>query len=146
MLKYFPIFLSLLFFIGCSEKTPYNVVYVTGTVLLDGKPVDSVNITFSPVNSGEGHAAGGVTNANGKFELTTGGLAIGRGAEPGTYNVYFSKMKDVTPTPPPGEALLVTVIDILPKKYKSAQTSGIEPVTVVKKGKNEFRFELSSKE
>jgi hypothetical protein len=142
MLKYFPIFLSLLFFIGCSEKTPYNVVYVTGTVLLDGKPVDSVNVTFSPVNPGEGHAAGGVTNANGKFELTTGGVAIGRGAEPGTYNVFFSKLKDVTQS----TDLFTVTIDVLPKKYRSAQNSGIEPVTVVKKGKNEFRFELSSKE
>jgi hypothetical protein len=115
-------------------------------VLLDGEPTDGISVTFSPVNPGEGHAAGGVTNAQGKFELTTGGIAIGRGAVPGTYNVFFSKLKDVTPTPPPGEALLVTVINILPQKYKSAQTSGIEPVTVVEKGKNEFRFELSSKE
>jgi hypothetical protein len=142
MLKYFPIFLFLLFCVGCSERTPYNVVYVSGTVLLDGEPMDSINVTFSPVNPDEGHAAGGVTNAQGKFKLTTGGVAIGRGAEPGTYNVYFSKLKDVTqPTDP-----FTVVIDILPKKYKSAQTSGIEPVTVVKKGKNEFHFELLSKE
>jgi hypothetical protein len=148
MSKYIPIFLILLFCAGCAEKTPYDVVYVTGTVLLDGEPVDGVSVTFSPVDHNEGHAAGGVTNAQGVFKLTTGGVAIDRGAEPGTYHVSLSKVKGVDKTFPEEDAGLVFTVleDQLPMKYKSPQTSGIEPVTVVKNGKNEFRFELSTKE
>ncbi|GHT40488.1 hypothetical protein FACS189443_0910 [Planctomycetales bacterium] len=145
-----PLVSLLLLVAGCGEYSPYKVVFVTGTVLVDGKPMDGINVAFSPVNESEGHSAGGVTDAEGKFTLTTGGLKVGKGAVPGKYNVLFNKssneadgitseaeyMRLFSGSPP-------KVIILLPTKYNSAKTSGIPPVTVEKSGKNEFRFELS---
>jgi hypothetical protein len=139
MKKYFSFLLLLALCIGCEEKSPYNVVLVTGNVLVDGKPMERVNVTFSPVVSGEGHAAGGVTDAAGKFKLTTGGLKVGKGAVPGKYNILFTAenvgaLSDGTPY----------IIPALPQKYNDPKISGIEPVIVKKNGKNEFQFELSA--
>jgi hypothetical protein len=139
MKKYFSFLLLLALCIGCEEKSPYNVVFVAGSVSVDGKPMDRVNVTFSPVVSGEGHAAGGVTDAAGKFKLTTAGLKIGKGAVPGKYNVLFSAenvgtLSDGTPY----------IIPALPQKYNDPKISGIEPVIVEKNGKNEFHFDLST--
>ncbi|MDR3234131.1 MAG: carboxypeptidase-like regulatory domain-containing protein [Planctomycetaceae bacterium] len=131
--------LSLPFIAGCSEYSPYKVVMVKGDVLVDGQPVEGITVTFSPVNSAAGHGAGGVTDAKGHFRLTTGGLKVGKGAEVGEYNVSFAK----------GESRYdasgsTYYVPILPMKYASPSTSGIEPVKIVENTKdNVFQFKLS---
>ena len=58
------------------------MIPVTGTVTLDGKPVDDVAVLFAP--AAKGPAASGTTDAGGKFQLMT---VNDPGAVPGEYNV-----------------------------------------------------------
>ena len=64
--RYALIFLSS-FVLGCGGDTP-TLGTVTGTVTLDGKPVEGAAIQFEPVSSGLPTALGR-TDAAGKYEL-----------------------------------------------------------------------------
>ena len=152
---------------GCGEKNPFGTAKVTGTVLVDGAPLEGINVSFALV-SGDGMSAGGLTDSNGKFTLTSGGAPVGSGAVPGEYNVTFFKAEyDAPPTPPPKTNEKEEVdpatgrvrrslptgaplpppkpIYLIPQKYEDPKTSGIEPVKVEAGKTNTFEFELSSK-
>ena len=81
--------------VGCGRDaaTIKGLVKVTGTVTYQSKPVDGATVTFSPVSGGR--AAGGRTDAGGKFQLTT--LNAGDGAPPGKYKVAVSKTENLGP-------------------------------------------------
>src|SRR5687767_5188166 len=72
---------------GCDgRRTP---VAVSGTVTLDGKPVEGATVTFHLVGDDtEGRPATGQTDKTGTFRLTTGGED---GARPGEYKVVVVK-------------------------------------------------------
>ena len=59
---------------GCGGKD-YSLAPVSGTVTYEGKPVEKLRISFSPVPIGENLAVGpfskGVTDSEGKFTLKT---------------------------------------------------------------------------
>ncbi|MDR3232247.1 MAG: carboxypeptidase-like regulatory domain-containing protein [Planctomycetaceae bacterium] len=135
---------------GCGESSPYKVIFVSGTVTVDGAPMEGVNVIFSPVNPNEGHTAGGVTDAKGNFKLTTGGLKIGKGAVAGKYNVLFEKSTNEGIGLSDEEYdkrflfLAPKIIYQIPRKYNSPSASGVEPVSVESGGKNAFTFALSS--
>jgi hypothetical protein len=83
---------------GCGGKT--KPVPVEGVVLLDGKPLKGALVTFVP-EDGRGRVAAGLSDDDGKFELTTS--TSGDGALPGNYKVT------VTVAPPPDpDAVVVT--------------------------------------
>ncbi|MDR1269978.1 MAG: carboxypeptidase-like regulatory domain-containing protein [Planctomycetaceae bacterium] len=143
------IFIALL--TGCNKQSPYDTELVSGTVLVDGAPMQGISVIFSPVNPNEGHSAGGITDTNGHYKLSTAGLDIGGGAVSGTYNVTFRKieimgndlsMEEAAEKYPNG----LPVIYHVPKKYGDQKISGLESVTVQKKKKNMFDFNLSTKE
>jgi len=141
---------SLPLLTGCQQDNPFGTVYVEGTVTLDGAAIDGVSVTFIPRDSGEQLSAGGVTSANGKFTLTAGGSPAGSGARPGTYDVIFSK-EEIPQTESPEEAVRLygggqpPVTYVIPRKYGSPVTSGIEPITVdTDRKKNSFTFVLTS--
>src|SRR5262245_17715200 len=76
---------------GCSAK-PYQehrpkVVPVSGMVRYNGKPLDGARVTFS--NTAAGISANGLTDAQGKFTLTT--FEPGDGAAPGHYQITVTK-------------------------------------------------------
>lgn len=73
--------------VGCGGG---GFVPVTGTVTLDGKPLEGAAVNFTPATAGEGQAAQGQTDASGKFTLSTVG---GIGAVPGNYKVGVSKFE-----------------------------------------------------
>jgi hypothetical protein len=135
-----PIILLILVFFGCTPANPYDTVPVKGTVLVDGKPLQGIIVTFLPF-TGEGQAAGGITNANGHFTLTLGGAPVGSGTLEGKYNVTFSKIE--LEEQKMGQAGLPKITHLIPERYSDPKTSGIEPVIVEKKIKNEFNFKLS---
>jgi hypothetical protein len=87
--------LSVLF-VGCaSEGSDLQKTYkATGTVTLNGKPVEGATVTFYPVN-GLGSSVG-VTDSSGKYSLTT--FRSNDGAVPGQYKVSIVK---VPPGAPP---------------------------------------------
>ena len=150
--------------IGCTPAGGGGpeTVKVTGTVTLNGQAVDGATVSFSPTSGGR--AAAGVTDASGRFTLST--LETGDGAVPGSYGVTITKrsggeagsgpqgadvdytqmseeqksafmgqMKGMTGGPP-------QVKDFIPAKYGSVDTSGL--TREVKRGeKNDFTFELT---
>lgn len=73
---------------GCGGSDGPDTEPVTGIVTLDGQPVEGARVVFSP-GSGGGQAASGVTDAEGKYELTT--FSQGDGAVVGNYNVIVTK-------------------------------------------------------
>ena len=72
---------------GCDgRRTP---VPVSGTVTLDGRPVEGATVTFHLLGDDkEGRPATGQTDKTGTFRLTTGNEA---GARPGEYKVVVIK-------------------------------------------------------
>ncbi|MDZ7617283.1 MAG: hypothetical protein U1E05_09775 [Patescibacteria group bacterium] len=65
---------------GCGREG-VKTVGVTGTVYLDGKPVEGVEVYFATAN----HTGFGVTAADGSYGLV-------QGAEPGENRLRFSKV------------------------------------------------------
>ena len=140
------------FFAGCgANKNPFGTVYLEGVVTVDGLPMQGISVSLLPRNGDL--AAGGITDANGKFTVETGGAPMGSGAKPGEYDVVFRKrhtegmnlsMEESKALYGSGE---LPMIYLIPQKYGSPMTSGIAPITVSeKKAENKFKFELSSEE
>lgn len=80
--------------LGCSaeEKAgPAGLVPVSGTVTLDGKPVEGATVTFIPTKTEGSSDAGAVTDASGKYELRAG-EGSSSGALPGEYRVIISRL------------------------------------------------------
>jgi hypothetical protein len=84
--------------VGCGRKV--KPIRVEGVVLLDDKPLKDAMVTFVP-EEGHGRVAAGLTDDDGKFELTT--ATSGDGALPGNYKVTVA----VAPPPDP-DAVVIT--------------------------------------
>lgn len=80
----------LLLFSGCNNKG-YSLAPVSGTVTFNGKPVPKLSVVFSPEPVDENNSVGpysaGVTDAAGKFTLTT--RYDDKGALVGEHTVAF---------------------------------------------------------
>ncbi|HID21451.1 MAG TPA: carboxypeptidase regulatory-like domain-containing protein [Planctomycetaceae bacterium] len=127
---------------GCSRGPERPKTYpVTGTVTLDGKPVEGATVVFVPKEEGTGRAATGVTDSNGKYSLGT--FASGDGVIPGEYLIKITKYRPPsTQQPPVGdeedeESEMRAFLEAqqgtqqtqteseLPVKYSNEQTSGL---------------------
>ncbi len=155
--------LAVLGILGCGGGAKrLDTVLVSGTVTLDGAPVEGARVVFAPT-SGGGVAASGTTDASGRYKLTT--RDPNDGALPGSYAVMISKTEaeksPATEAIKPGmsdeEAMKASMeahlksgeaepkfTEKLPAKYKAPATSGFK-AEVTKGGKSEFNFELTSK-
>ncbi|MCS7306512.1 MAG: carboxypeptidase-like regulatory domain-containing protein [Thermoguttaceae bacterium] len=117
---------------GCGKKE--NLVSVSGTVLLDGKPLNGAVVTFHPVKGGPtGHAK---TDASGRFTVMTGTLG---GIKPGEYIVTVQKTEELTRTDPLAPEKPPALLT--PVKYANVKTS---PLKYTAPG-GPANFELSSK-
>lgn len=146
---------------GCSRPTGPDVQFVSGVVLHDGQPVVGANIAFHPVAGGI--AASGLTAADGAFRLTSDRRGRGNGgAVAGDYVVTVTKWRNDSPPLPedakPGlsdaeyaqwkrtyDAALAAQkppVSVLPEKYRLVEKSDLR--ATVRKGRNEFRFELTT--
>jgi len=83
---------------GCGNRPSK----VTGTVTLDGTPVEGATVTFIPVD-GKARSASGSTSADGTFELTT--FKDKDGALPGDYKVTVSYRDPIEFDKPPATGL-----------------------------------------
>jgi hypothetical protein len=136
--------------LGCGGSTKLaGVTAVNGTVTQKGTPVAGATVTLVPTTQGA-RAASGITDATGKFTLTT--LTPGDGAFPGDYQVTVTKMEKVgkeytqeeanayyaqNQTYPPSPETK----SVLDAKYADAKTSGLK--ASVKKGEpNEIKLEI----
>jgi len=125
--------LALLGAVGCAKS---DTVAVTGTVTLMGQPVDNAEVVFNPKT---GRFATGVTDASGRFSLST--AKPGDGAMPGDYVVTLGEYypPDKPPAPPKGGGFLPSRF---PTKYADPTKS---PLTAtVERGKtNDFKFDVA---
>jgi len=150
--------LLVLFLPGCGNRIP--VTPVTGTVTLNGEPVENAMVTFIP-DASSGTVATATTDKEGRYVLKTYiGDKTAFGAFPGGYKVTVVKrvqtdfpdldLKNLTPEEE--EALSNQVSAALrgrapkyeylvPKKYGSQQTSELS-AEVPTKGKIVRDFEL----
>lgn len=137
-------FVALISATGCGPRRP-KTIHVEGVVTLDGKPVQGAAVLFSPVAGG--HPADGITDAQGKFTLTT--FAAGDGALPGEHAVAvtLSEVSGVTADPDglsgeiaPGG---MKVKWIVPQRYSKLKTSGLT-VTVDESMPQPARLALST--
>ena len=87
----FLVLAATLLAVGCrgSISAP-STQAVSGSVLYKGKPAAQVSVTFHPQFPLEHFKPSGMTDANGKFTLSTG--ASNNGAPRGEYLVTFEKL------------------------------------------------------
>lgn len=123
------VYLALLFVFaavtsGCSSSSRPEMGYCTGTVTMDGKPVESVTVVMKP---DVGRMAMGVTDKNGVYDME---YTLGeRGTKVGPTTVSFEW--------PLGYAAPFAI----PSKYN--QVNSKEKIDV-KPGENEFNFTLEA--
>jgi hypothetical protein len=126
---------------GCGASTP-DVYPVSGSVTLDGQPLEGCTILFRPA---QGSLATGVINGDGRFQLTTPGL--GAGAVAGLHAVALAppdKKFDVSSDeleflPNPADAARQHNV---PAKYLSFDTSGL--TADVNADQGELQFALTT--
>jgi hypothetical protein len=82
-------FIFLVFAIGCNSggTTALPLYPVTGTVKVDGKPLDATSVTLIPTDtSSKMKPATGMSDKEGNFKIATNG---DRGAAAGSYKVVL---------------------------------------------------------
>ena len=99
--------------LGCGEAGP-PTVRVSGVVMLNGKPVEGVEVHFE----GENFSGYGKTDAEGTYRLV-------QGAAVGSNRVYFSKMTGG----PPG-AMQVEGIDETQLQIMAEAAGGVAPANI----------------
>lgn len=138
---------------GCGAERP-QTIRVTGTVTLDGDPVEGAVVGFTPEEGGR--PATGTTDAGGKFTLTT--FEDGDGALPGRHLVTVSKTKttgaageaaaggtegDMMLSGPPAAGGKEPAVEyLIPQKYSIPKESGLS--CEVKQGMEAPTFALTS--
>jgi hypothetical protein len=126
---------------GCSGvKSGPATVEVTGTVTINGSPVDEAIVLFTPeIGASDGRLASqATTDSEGRFKLTThvGGGKFKSGIVPGKYEVAITKLDPAAvknPFSPPK--------NLLPPKYADPKTSQLK-AQVAAGQTNHFQFPL----
>ena len=117
---------------GCTHN-PANypdTAPVTGTVTLDGQPLEGATVNFKP--GGGGRPSRGITDADGNYELMYSGTV--QGAMLGTHTVSILKEED----PQDEEA---DTVQVVPERYFGKDS---ELSAEVENAKNSIDFDLKS--
>ncbi|MBI3462172.1 MAG: carboxypeptidase regulatory-like domain-containing protein [Planctomycetes bacterium] len=122
--------LLLILVAGCGVRDPSmpELVTVTGTVTLDGKPLPGAILTFLPTDEKQGGGAVGFTDAEGKYSLQT--VHGGEGSPRGLFRVAISKMvmpdgSDI-PLGSNIDEMEVGTREKLPEKYSSVDLTELD--------------------
>lgn len=125
---------------GCGGSNPLGRKAVSGTVTLDGAPLASGSIEFTPLGGGGGVSSGAVIE-EGKFEIPAeSGLPVGR------YRVSIVDNPPAAPLPAghmPGDDLPPQPKPRIPPSWNQNSTQEIE---VTEKGPNRFDFSITTKQ
>lgn len=135
--------LLLVLAIGCGDDGRPPLVPVSGVVTLDHEPIAGAAVMFMPLAGGR--PAQGVTDAAGKFRLTT--FDDNDGALVGNHQVTITKV-EVTGMTATADGLS-GVVDpsqiketwIIPQKYAQPDSSGLS--ATVANGMDEVTFSLT---
>lgn len=151
--------LGAAFLVGCGPAAP-TIYPVSGTITLDGKPLEGATVTFVPAS---GPPSNGMTDAAGKYTIMTGGKpgavagpcqvavtkAAGSVAAPAAGGDPRQQMEEMQKkmvsqmqamqTRKPGE---VAKSDV-PEKYTRSDSSGLTANVTTDGAKNVFDFALT---
>lgn len=130
-----PCLLLLVVLSGCS-RNPYDGD-VSGVVSLDGQTIGPGVVVFAPASLDQNPSRGNIDN-HGRYYMIT---KHSRGLHPGKYKVAVQVYDTSTPLAP-GERLMEQPEPVVPEKYLSPTTSGLEREVVA--GKNSIDIALSS--
>ncbi|MES2790259.1 MAG: hypothetical protein V4719_11660 [Planctomycetota bacterium] len=132
---------------GCGPTTGIDgSVPVTGTVQIDGAPLEEGTVGFTPADAKAGQSATGQIK-DGKFTMMT--TASSPGVIAGEYTVRITSLDLGTAqalppgVPPNPNAPPPEVMSLIPKKYGDTKTSGLK--ASVKSGMEPLSFNLESK-
>lgn len=118
---------------GCGNSNPLGRQAVTGTITLDGQPLERGTIEFTPQGPG---TASGATIENGQFFIPAD-----KGLPPGDYLVRISAANDdAEPMDMPGESSKVAP-ELIPPEYN---TESQQTFTVSTDGENEFSLDITT--
>ena len=129
------LFLAACVFHSCGSSGP-EIGAVTGTVLLDGRPVEGAMLIFEPKKGGRSSTA--LTDASGKYELKYIGDRMG--ALIGEHQVRITKFTKTT-YEDNGKVREKGIPEIFPKTANSESNLTANVVA----GSNTFDFDLKSK-
>lgn len=133
------VFVPAIAFVGCDNKNLPATVPAEGVVTLDGKEVEGATVVF--IADQGSYNATGITDANGKFQLSA--FDEKTGAVPGSYKVEINKTIIERKGESKGEAMSEVRYG-LPAKYATIAKSGLE-FTIPEKGDKNIKIELKSK-
>lgn len=114
--------------VGCGSSAPATV---TGTVTLDGDPVEDALVMFTPLTGGR--PAAGRTDAQGKYELVYSRSSDGAGL--GEHQVEITTADELEQD---------DGIEVIPERIPAEYNARSELTRNIEKGANVFDFALES--
>jgi hypothetical protein len=123
---------------ACSQGNALNQQAVSGSVTLDGRPLEHATIQFTPLDNPKGLFGGTLVNA-GQYQITRD-----KGLPPGKYAVRISaahRTEKAAVAGPPGTGTSSPAKERLPERYNSKTEIQIE---VKSNGGNKFDFDMTS--
>jgi hypothetical protein len=137
--------LTALVALGCRDtRQSANLIPVTGTVTLNGKPLDNAVVSFLPQGDTRGGGGGSPTDAAGKYELHS---KDGKGMVPGSYKVTISRRlmpdgsipkRDVPPAESPAR-------ESLPPQYSDQEQTTLTATIAAGVGPIDFALKSGSR-
>lgn len=137
----------LLVFSGCSSSNIIDTEEVSGTVTLDGAPLEGASVAFSPKGD-QGTPASAMTDSKGFYVLQTPLGKAQAGTSQGEYIVLIRKYTQ-KPTGQKqkddrgNETELTQPVNTLPPEYANPSKTPLS--ASVKPGEKTYNFELKSK-
>jgi hypothetical protein len=122
---------------GCGRDNPLGRKALSGTVKLDGVPLEKGSIDFQPLDGG--------TQTGDLIEKGAYSIPAHLGATPGKYRVVIFDTYDTPPLPPghmPGDDIPKPPKSKVPPEWNSKSTKEIE---VKKEGPFKFDFDVVTK-
>src|SRR5262245_47033662 len=130
-------FLLVAALLGCGPGNPLGRKALSGTVTLDGSPLDGGTIEFHPLEGGV--QSGGLIHA-GRYSI-----GADKGATPGKYRVQIADSYESPPLPPghmPGDDPPPAFKSRVPPEWNSKSKQEIE---IKKEGPFRFNFDIVTK-
>lgn len=147
-MRLFALTAAMLLGSGCgsaSDPDLPKLFPVSGIVTLDGAAVARAQVSFIPQGSTPGSGTMGMTDAAGKYELTT--MHQGAGAPAGEYKVVISKLvqPDGSEFPPQANLDMMSTPhkELIPRQYSDLEQTKL--TATVAEGGGSFDFPLVSK-
>jgi hypothetical protein len=132
---------------GCGQSVPppppEDLVPVSGTVKVGGKPAAGVSVMFIPEGTTSGNGSFAVTDSQGFFELEHY-QTHETGVPKGRYTVRFSKFlkQDGTPVPQGESPYMAGGFQSIPGMWSDPGQAGDHNKVTVPSGGKEFEFDI----